>query len=89
MRIAFRRWPWAGGRWKPVAQPQPFSTRPMRWPWPPLLPAGLALAELPIWSRPHLAGLSAEMPRRNPKTSMKRSPLTVWQDRWRMNFCPK
>jgi len=32
---------------------------------------------------------SAEMRPRNPKISMRRLPLTIWQDHWRMTSCPK
>ena len=51
--------------------------------------AGSASAASPRWSRPHSRRPSAEMPPRNPKISMRRSPLTIWQDRWPHDLLPE
>ncbi len=41
------------------------------------------------WSRPCSKRPNAATPQRNRKISMKRLPLTIWQDRWPMTSCPK
>ena len=49
----------------------------------------LGFGGLPPWWRPRWRRPSAAMPLRNRKISTRRSPLTIWQGRWRMTSCPK
>ena len=76
-------------RSKQAARRRLYSTPPTRWQSASSCRADSILPGFRLWSRPHWRRRRAEIGRKHRKASMKHFLLTMIQDRWLANSCPK